>query len=247
MSPKSRAWIDRRPRMHLFHCPDLRNTEVELPAEEAHHAVHVLRLGKGSRIGLLDGRGGYAEAELAEATKRRCTARMLRHEQGPAERQARIHLAVAPTKQMERFEWFLEKATEIGVDRITPVLTLRTERNRLRHDRMEKVLVGAMKQSQRRWLPQLDPLTKLKDLDTGTATRKYFGWCEGGPADLTTVHDPAKDALMVIGPEGDFTVEEADWLTGQGFQAVGLGRARLRTETAAIAACAWMNFAQRQR
>ncbi len=147
--------------MHLFHCPDLRTASVELQQEEAHHALHVLRLSSGTVIGLLDGRGGYAEAVINATGRHSCTAEVMRMEQSPPERTSRIHLAVAPTKQMERFEWFLEKATEIGVDRITPLLTHRTERTKLRHDRMERVLVGAMKQSQRRWLPQLDSLTGL--------------------------------------------------------------------------------------
>jgi 16S rRNA (uracil1498-N3)-methyltransferase len=230
--------------MHLFHCPDLTSTTVELPTEEAHHALHVLRLKAGSVVGLLDGQGGFAEAEVITADKRNCIAQVLRKESFPAERTARIHLAVAPTKQMDRFEWFLEKATEIGVDRITPVHTHRTERSKLRHDRMEKVLVGAMKQSQRKWLPQLDELTNLKDLASGSATQKFFGWCEGEHADLTSVYDPKRDALMLIGPEGDLTTEEAEWLIANGYHAVRLGMARLRTETAAIAACTWMNFAQ---
>lgn len=231
--------------MHLFHCPDLGPALVELPEEEAHHAVNVLRLSVGGTIGLLDGKGTFAEAEVMEITKKKCTARILRKETDAPERRARIHLAVAPTKQMDRFEWFLEKATEIGVDHITPVLTHRTERDKLRHDRMEKVLVGAMKQSQRKWLPQLDELTKLKDLGTDGILQKFFGWCEGDHVDLTSIYDPTKDALMLIGPEGDFTPEEAEWLIANGFQAVSLGKARLRTETAGIAACTWMNFAQR--
>lgn len=232
--------------MHLFHCPDLQATEVALPPEEAHHALHVLRLKTGDTVGLLDGRGTWAEAELIRVDKRGCTARVLRREQDGPERSARIHLAVAPTKQIERFEWFLEKATEVGVDRITPILTKRTERDKLRHDRLEKVIIGAMKQSQRRWLPQLDPLTKLEDLPHN-APQKYFGWCEGEHAGFTSAYDPRHDTLMVVGPEGDFTPEEATMLMGKGFRAVSLGSARLRTETAAIAACTWMSFAQQQR
>ena len=231
--------------MHLFHCPDLGPALIELPEEEAHHAVNVLRLSVGSTIGLLDGKGTFAEAEVMETTKKKCVVRILRKETDAAERRARIHLAVAPTKQMDRFEWFLEKATEIGVDHITPVLTHRTERSKLRHDRMEKELVGAMKQSQRKWLPQLDELTKLKDLATDGIPQKFFGWCEGEHVALTSAYDPTKDALMLIGPEGDFTPEEAEWLIANGFHAVSLGNARLRTETAAIAACTWMSFAQR--
>ena len=110
--------------MHLFYCPSLEVDLIELPEEEAHHATSVLRLKSGDRIGLLDGRGTRVEAELAEMGKRRCAAIVLDRTSFPAERTARIHLAVAPTKQMERFEWFVEKAVEVGVDRITPLLTL---------------------------------------------------------------------------------------------------------------------------
>ncbi|MBS1939212.1 MAG: 16S rRNA (uracil(1498)-N(3))-methyltransferase [Bacteroidetes bacterium] len=230
--------------MHLFHCADLGPALVEVPDEEAHHAMNVLRLSPGAAIGLLDGRGGYAEAVLQEATKRKCVARILRRETAAPERKARIHLAVAPTKQMERFEWFLEKATEIGVDRITPLMTHRTERGKLRHDRLERVLVGAMKQSQRRWLPQLDGLTGLADLVKVAAPQRLFGWCEGEHRALAATYRPDQDALLLIGPEGDFTAEEADLLFAHGFAAISLGNARLRTETAAIAACTWMNFAQ---
>lgn len=231
--------------MHLFHCPDLAPALVELPEEEAHHAVNVLRLSAGSTIGLLDGKGTFAEAEVVEASRKKCVVRILRKETEAPERRARIHLAVAPTKQMDRFEWFLEKATEIGMGRITPLLTHRTERDKLRQDRLEKVMMGAMKQSQRKWLPQLDELTELKEAAFIAAPQKLFGWCEGEHVDLTSAYDPVKDALLLIGPEGDFTPEEAELLLANGFHAVSLGKARLRTETAAIAACTWMNFAQR--
>lgn len=230
--------------MHLFHCPALGPSMAELPEEEAHHALHVLRLTTGEVIGLLDGKGGFAEAEILATGKKSCSMRVLGTEQSPRERSSRIHLAVAPTKQMERFEWFLEKATEIGVDRITPLMTRRTERSKLRHDRLERVLIGAMKQSQRRWLPQLDGLTDLADLVKEAVPQRLFGWCEGEHHELATTYQPGQDALLLIGPEGDFTADEAGLLTANGFKAVGLGNARLRTETAAVAACTWMNFAQ---
>jgi 16S rRNA (uracil1498-N3)-methyltransferase len=230
--------------MHLFHCPDLGAGTVPLPDEEAHHALHVLRLRAGSTVGLLDGKGGFAEAELTTVDKKQCLATVIRRDQAGPERTARIHIAVAPTKQMERFEWFLEKATELGVDRITPLQTQRTERTKLRHDRLERVLVGAMKQSQRRWLPQLDPLTPLAELAHTACAQRFFGWCEGERVELARNYNPEKDALIAIGPEGDFTPEEAGMLTANGFRAVSLGASRLRTETAALAACAGMNFAQ---
>ncbi|MBS1570379.1 MAG: 16S rRNA (uracil(1498)-N(3))-methyltransferase [Bacteroidetes bacterium] len=233
--------------MHLFHCPGLRNGLIDLPEEEAHHALHVLRLPVGSVIGLLDGRGLFAEAVITTASKRGCTVQVRHKEQVPPERKAKVHLAVAPTKQMERFEWFLEKATEIGVDRITPLHTQRTERTKLRHDRMERVLAGAMKQSQRRWLPQLDGLTSLADVAKEPLPQRFFGWCDGKQTELSKAYQPNQGVLLLIGPEGDFTPEEANLLTAAGFLPVALGEARLRTETAAIAACAWMNFAQAAR
>ncbi|MBS1546694.1 MAG: 16S rRNA (uracil(1498)-N(3))-methyltransferase [Bacteroidetes bacterium] len=233
--------------MHLFHCPGLGPSTAELPEEEAHHALHVLRLSAGTLIGLLDGKGGFARAQITATGKKTCTVQVLNMEHSPAERSCKIHLAVAPTKQMERFEWFLEKATEIGVDRITPLQTQRTERTKLRHDRMERVLVGAMKQSQRRWLPKLGNMTSLVDVARETAPQRFFGWCEGQRTELATAFRPEQDVLLLIGPEGDFTPEEAGLLSAAGFLPVALGQARLRTETAAIAACTWMNFAKAAR
>ncbi|MBP8822520.1 MAG: 16S rRNA (uracil(1498)-N(3))-methyltransferase [Flavobacteriales bacterium] len=230
--------------MHLFHCPSLQQDRFDLPEEEAHHALHVLRLAVGQVIGLLDGKGGFAEAGITGITKRNCAVQVHHREGSPPERKARIHLAVAPTKQIERFEWFLEKATELGVDRITPVKTSRTERTNLRMDRLERVLIGAMKQSQRRWLPHLDAMTGLQDLSSTAPSQRFFGWCEEEHEAFSGAYNPTLNTLVLIGPEGDFTPEEAAMLSARGFRAVGLGRSRLRTETAAIAACTWMNFAQ---
>ncbi len=148
--------------MHLFHCPDLSGQTVELPEEEAHHAASVLRLAAGDTIGLLDGLGTRVTATLLEVGRKRVLANVTARERSPVERPFRIHLAVAPTKQADRFEWFVEKAVEIGVDRITPLATARTERTKLRRDRLERVAISAMKQSQRSWLPRIDELTDMK-------------------------------------------------------------------------------------
>lgn len=233
--------------MHLFHCPDLVTDMVQLPEEEAHHAASVLRLKVGAGIGLLDGKGQRAEASVVEITKRGVLANILSRVQHPAERTARIHLAVAPTKQMDRYEWFVEKAVEIGVDRITPLMTERTERSRLRVDRLERVAIAAMKQSQRSWLPQFDEPTMLKDLlGVELPTQRFFGWCEGVHAPMMACYSTSENVVLFVGPEGDFTVEEADLLRGKGARAVRLGKARLRTETAALAACTWMSLAQQR-
>ncbi len=233
--------------MHLFHCPDLDSHPLELPEEEAHHACSVLRLGSGDQVGLLDGKGTHAIAELQTVSKRGCTARIIERTVHPPERTARIHLAVAPTKQMDRFEWFVEKAVEIGVDRITPLLTERTERAKLRIDRLQRVAISAMKQSQRFWLPHLDDFTPLKNLlAEALPKQRYFGWCEGEHAQFMQSYSSTQDALVLIGPEGDFTVGEAEILLSADFAAIALGAARLRTETAALAACMWMSLAQQR-
>lgn len=233
--------------MHQFHCASLHDDHVLLPEEEAHHASSVLRLGVGQRIVLLDGRGTRAVGEIMEAGKRGCSVHILQRSHHAPERTARIHLAVGPTKQMDRFEWFVEKAVEIGIDRITPLLTERTERDKLRVDRLERVAVSAMKQSQRAWLPRIDMLTPLKTLlGEQLPDQRYFGRCEGERLSLVSRYQPHADVLMIIGPEGDLSQREAEELSQYRFEAVSLGEARLRTETAAIAVCTWFSLAQQQ-
>lgn len=234
--------------MNLFHCPDLSLDLVELPEEEAHHATHVLRMKAGDMIGLLDGQGTRAEAELLEVNKRRVLAQIRQRSTQAPERSARIHIAVAPTKQIDRIEWFVEKAVELGVDRITPIITARSERARLRTDRLHRVAIAAMKQSQRTWLPTLDEPTTLEHLlQAPLPSQRYFGWCEGEHASLMDRYSTDSDALVLIGPEGDFTTEEAETLRAAGFTAVSIGNSRLRTETAALAAVAWMSLVQQGR
>ena len=228
--------------MHLFFDPDLHADTSMLSEEEAHHAVHVLRLQAGDRIGLLNGRGARASAEIVTIDKKQCRVRIIGLEQGPPERSGTIHLAVAPTKQMERFEWCVEKCTEIGVDRITPLLTFRTERSRIRKDRLERIAIAAMKQSQRSWSPTMDdPMDIAALLRQARPSQRYFGWCTGDHQALTALRRPG-DVLLLIGPEGDFTAEEADLLRTNGSAAVSLGRARLRTETAAVVGCTLLNI-----
>ncbi|MEZ4738602.1 MAG: RsmE family RNA methyltransferase [Flavobacteriales bacterium] len=237
----------RRRTMHLFHQADLRTDVIELSTEEAHHASAVLRLAPGTRIGLLDGRGQLAEAELLTVGKRGCTAQVIVRKAHPPERAQRIHIAVAPTKQMDRLEWFVEKAVEVGVDRITPIISERSERSKLRLDRLERVAISAMKQSQRTWLPRIDDALKLEQfLSEELPAQRFFGWCEGEHSSLMQAYDPTKDALVLIGPEGDFSADEAERLRATGFEAVSIGKARLRTETAALTACTWMSLAQQR-
>ena len=231
--------------MHSFHLPDLSAPVVELPPEESGHALRVLRLKEGERILLVDGKGTTAVGLLKIEGKHSARVGIIERTVHPVERTSGIHLAVAPTKQIDRYEWMLEKCTEIGVDRITPLMTSRTERTHLRTDRLRKILVGAMKQSQRAWLPELDEPVTIEDfLGQPLPDQRFFGWCEGEHELLTSAYRTNAAALLFIGPEGDFTQEEARSLLTQRFKPVSLGKARLRTETAAIVACTWMNSAQ---
>ncbi|MFZ1686521.1 MAG: RsmE family RNA methyltransferase [Flavobacteriales bacterium] len=231
--------------MHTFHLPDLSGAEAELPEEEAAHAVRVLRLKDGEAITLVDGKGTTATGHLWIQGKHAASVVIAERVVHQLERSARIHLAVAPTKQIDRFEWMLEKCTEIGVDRITPLITARTERTHVRTDRLQKIVVSAMKQSQRAWMPRMDdPATLDQLLKLDLPAQRFFGWCEGKHQPLIRAYSKVLDVVLLIGPEGDFTPAEALSMSKSGVAPISLGNARLRTETAAIMACATLNLAQ---
>jgi len=224
----------------LFYTPHIESGFARLDEEESRHLLTVLRRQPGDRLRLTDGRGSFYEAELAEVGKKHALARILSQETPEPERVGRLHLAVAPTKQMERYEWMLEKTTELGVDEITPLLCKRSERDTVRADRLEKILVSAMKQSLRPRLPLLHPPTAFQQLvKNATAPQRRIAWCAPDPLPhLKSALRTDQDALVLIGPEGDFTPEEVAWAAQHGFTGVSLGSARLRTETAGVLAAA---------
>lgn len=208
---------------------------IALDEEESRHLLTVMRGRVGERLRLTDGQGAFYEAELAEMSKRQAYVRILdTHLVAPPT--GRLHIAIAPTKHIDRFEWFLEKATELGVSRITPLLCQRSERTALRLDRMEKILVAALKQSLQAWMPQLQPLTPLAEVvQRAEEPIRAIAWCGEGPRQpIQAWLRPHTDALILIGPEGDFTPEEVALAQAHGFVAVHLGRSRLRTETAGM-------------
>jgi len=222
--------------MSQFYYPaDLHVERIILSEQESKHALNVLRLEVGATIQITNGNGARAEGNVELIGKKKCILQVTKVEQLPPERSATIHLAIAPTKRIDRYEWFLEKAVEIGVDRITPILTEHSERRKLRHDRSLKIMIAAMKQSQRSWLPQLDELTTLKKfLQEEHVDQKAFGWCTGTHASFMDQYT-REDTLLLIGPEGDFSTTEAESLQAAGFNPVSIGTTRLRTETAALA------------
>lgn len=228
----------------LFYCPKIENGFAHLDEEESRHLLSVLRRKVGDRLQLTDGQGFFYEAELAEAGKRHASARIISKKMSPPERPARLHIAMAPTKQIERFEWFLEKAVEIGVDEITPLLCQRSERDTIRADRLEKILVSAMKQSLRARLPKLNELTRFQRFITNsTENQKRIAWCSDTPLPhLKTTLSANQNTVIAIGPEGDFSPEEVTLALQNGFTEVSLGAARLRTETAGVLAVSVFNL-----
>jgi len=228
----------------LFYCAKIENGFAYLDEEESRHLLTVLRRKVGDKLRLTDGHGFFYETELTEVGKHRAIARVISQTPAPLERAAYLHIAIAPTKQIERIEWFLEKAVEIGVDEITPLLCQRSERNTIRIDRLEKVMLSAMKQSLRARLPKLNELTRFqKFATTTTEVQKRIAWCsEEQLSHLKTTISPQKSTVVAIGPEGDFSPEEIDIALQNGFIGVSLGNARLRTETAGVLAVSVFNL-----
>ena len=230
--------------MQLFYTPDISGTDYVMDEAESKHAVRVLRLSPGETIQLVDGKGNFYEAQIADANPKKCRVAVTRRVSGFGKRSHYLHLAVAPTKNTDRFEWFLEKATEIGVDEITPLLCDHSERKVLKDDRLEKVIISAMKQSVKAYLPKLNPLVSFKNLiNSGFEGKKFIAHCyESDKRELKNELAETTSTLILIGPEGDFSEEEIELAMANGFVPVSLGKSRLRTETAAIVACHTVNL-----
>ena len=194
---------------------------------------------KGSRVSLVDGDGGYYVAVITEAQQRQCRLSIEEKQNDYGKKSYRLHIAIAPTKNNERLEWFVEKATEIGIDEITPLLSLRSERKTVNTDRLEKIMISAMKQSERAYLPRLNKLKPFDQFINSTHEGlKYIAHCNQGEKTLLKNSDVKnKKVTIMVGPEGDFTDEEVQRAMNSGFKEISLGSSRLRTETAGIVAC----------
>ncbi len=232
--------------MNLFYVPDITGDFVELPQEEALHAVQVLRKRAGEEIMLVDGQGHWHRMEITEAGKKRCVGKIIESYSPEQKGGFHLHIAIAPTKNVNRFEWFLEKSTELGIDEITPLICSRSERKHLRMDRMEKVLVAAMKQSLKAFLPKLNEAVGYSDWMKQTENfggQKFIAYLdEDVKGHLKENYKKGQNVLILIGPEGDFAPEEIELARQCGFVGVSLGSSRLRTETAGIAACHIVNL-----
>lgn len=233
--------------MHLFYTPDITSEFYTLSEEESKHCIRVLRLQPSDLVYLLDGRGGFYTAEIFTAHPKKTLLRILSHETEYGKRNHYLHIAVAPTKNLDRLEWFLEKATEVGIDEITPVICERSERKEVKTDRLNRIITSAVKQSIKAYHPRLNEPVRLKDLmNAGFPGQKFIAHClEQDKQFLSGQIEKNGSYLVLIGPEGDFTPGEVDAALASGFRPVTLGTSRLRTETAALAACFEINFLNR--
>jgi 16S rRNA (uracil1498-N3)-methyltransferase len=231
--------------MHLFFRDDISQPLIEFDRDESKHIIKVLRLHKGSIIQITDGNGNIAEAVIADDAVNHCSAEIRHREKKESERDFHLCMAIAPTKNHDRFEWFVEKATEIGVDEIVPLICEHSERKTVKHERLRNIAIAALKQSQHIFLPQISEPVMLSDfIKSKKSEQKFICTLESSKGHLKDMYKPFSDALILIGPEGDFTKDEVNEALKNGFTAVSLGSSRLRTETAGIVACSIINFAQ---
>lgn len=230
--------------MNIFYTPDIDGEQYTLSEQESKHCIRVLRNSIGDELTLVDGSGGLYKSEIIDANPKRCSVRVIEKIEEFQKRDFHVHLAIAPTKNNDRLEWFLEKATEIGLNEITPLLCEHSERKQIKQERLEKVVVSAMKQSLKAYLPKLNNLTTFETLLANSeADQKFIAHCEDGDKNhLYNEIEKGQNVLILIGPEGDFSPLEIEKALKLGFKPISLGESRLRTETAGVVATQIVNL-----
>ena len=241
--------------VRYFYVPDAAHTNV-LPEEEANHAVRVLRLQEGDEVMLMDGAGSFFRASITLSAPHHCHYQIV--ESLPQEPiwKGRFHLAIAPTKLMERMEWMAEKATEVGFDELSLIECQYSERRVVKLPRLEKIVVSAVKQSRKAWMPELHDMISFKQfIASHPGGHRYIAHCydeiprsslfdELRKLPVAQAVPSADPIIVMVGPEGDFSIDEVQMAVEQGFVSVDLGKSRLRTETAGLAAIMMMHLAQ---
>ncbi len=239
--------------MHLFYTPDITSITYTLNEEESKHCVRVLRLNEGDKIQLIDGVGGFYEAEITDNNPKRCSVKIIETKKEVGKRNWHLHIAIAPTKNMDRLEWFVEKATEMGIDEVSLIDCKNSERTIVKLERIQKVAISAIKQSLKAYLPKINEVVDYTKFIASTKDfkgEKFIAHCYsplsfaeglGVRSHLKKIYTPKQNALVLIGPEGDFTIDEVKLALDNGFKEISLGESRLRTETAALYACAALN------
>ncbi|NVO11983.1 MAG: 16S rRNA (uracil(1498)-N(3))-methyltransferase [Bacteroidales bacterium] len=230
--------------MQIFYAPDISDTLYTLNEEESKHCIRVLRLTLGDEITLVDGLGGLFKTRIVTPEVKRCQVEVYQTIKEYEKRDFYLHIAIAPTKNIERFEWFLEKVTEIGIDEITPLLCEHSERKVINNERLEKIFVTAMKQSIKAYIPKLNPLTPFKQfIQTQNPESTYIAHCQRkGLNHLKNELVSTPKTTILIGPEGDFSSDEISKAIQLNIKEISLGNSRLRTETAGVVACHIINL-----
>jgi len=226
--------------MQLFYAFETDGVHAFFSSEESNHCIRVLRMRKGDLITFTDGVGNIYDAEITSDDHNHMEASVTKHHDWTGKRNYYLHMAVSPLKNNDRFEWFIEKAVEIGVDEITPLICARTEKTRIRKDRLEGLIISAMKQSVKAYLPKLNDGVNYNEFISASHNEtKIIAHCINDlkRSRLCDVISRGEKVLILIGPEGDFTPEEVSMASGNGFLPVHLGESRLRTETAGVTAC----------
>ncbi len=233
--------------MHLFYTPAIDSEIYQLDEEESKHCVRVLRLKTGDQVNLVDGRGGFYLAEIISDHPKKTILQVKEYQKEYSKRNHHLHIAVAPTKNIDRFEWFLEKATEIGIDEITPIICDRSERKEVKIDRSNKIITAAIKQSLKAYHPKLNQQISFKEFVLkASADARFIAHCEDGiKNEISSDFKKHQNYLILIGPEGDFSPHEIEYALQNGFVPITLGESRLRTETAGLQACFEINYLNR--
>lgn len=226
--------------MQLFYTPDIVPPHYILPEEESRHCIRVLRMTDGDMLNLTDGRGTLYTARITSADPRRCAVEVVSRQEEFEKMPYRLIMAVAPTKNIDRYEWFMEKATEVGVSEIYPLECDHSERRSIKPEREMRVITSAVKQSLKAYHPTLHELTPVRQVITMPFDgRRFIAHCDRSAGERPYMGDILKkeeNVLILIGPEGDFSPEEITFALANGFEQISLGSQRLRTETAAVTA-----------
>lgn len=232
----------------FFYVPDADRLR-ELPDEECQHAIRVLRLKEGDTMMLMDGKGTFYEAEVTMASSHHCGYEIVKTLPQQPTWNGHLHLAIAPTKMMERMEWLYEKATEVGVDELSLLDCQFSERRVVKLPRLEKIAVSAVKQSRKAWMPVLNEMQSFKSfIETHQTGHRYIAHCYEEVErvnlfkELSEKCSPNEEVTVLVGPEGDFSIDEVRMAVDAGFVSVDLGKSRLRTETAGLSAVMMMQL-----
>jgi len=231
--------------MQIFYVHDLDGDSCTMDETESRHCARVLRMSKGDRVNLIDGKGVFCEGVITDPDPRGCTIRITDRKEEFEKRNYRLHIAISPLKNPDRFEWFIEKSVEIGVDELTPLICRNTEKPGIKKDRINNIIVSAMKQSIKSYRPVLnDPQDFSEFIRRDYSGLKIIAHCcqSQQRSAITDIYFKGNDAVIMIGPEGDFSEDEIAGAIDKGFMPVHLGRSRLRTETAGVAACSAVYF-----